>query len=205
MSWLEFHNLSEIVNCVSPLWSSNKHLEVGYISNWMILILNISPICNGKKETTCSTIATTLVGSFMSVTIQCKCWEIQQSDGSTSQPNDGVGAWNTCVSKNKNKIWKGRSQKNLASQKSQWQSATHRGCLSHQDTCSSQLGQPGQPVHHGQGGQWKLKQKNNIGFGFGLVSPLYFWRPTKKLLYQNFFTKYIIFIFLIIYPTQFII
>ena len=80
-------------------------------------------------------------------------------------------------------------KKNLASQKSQWQSATHRGCLSHQDTCSSQLGQPGQPVHRGQRGQWKLKQKNSIGFGFGLVSPLYFWGPTKKRLYQ-LVTKY---------------
>ena len=90
-----------------------------------------------------------------------------------------------------NKIQKAITQtKILASQKIQWRSATHRGCLSHQDTWSSQLGQPGQLVQRGQRGQWKLKQKTSIGFGFGLVSPLYFWGPTKKCFYQNSFTKY---------------
>ena len=79
-----------------PLWSSNKHLEVGYISNWIILIRNIPPICNGEKE------KKIILQSFDHMfyhryhfgrvfyvrnnTMQCKCWKIQQSDGSTDQP-----------------------------------------------------------------------------------------------------------------------
>ena len=58
--------------------------------------------CN--LSTTCFTIATTLAGSFMSVTIQCNASAGKSNsltDRPTSQPNDGVDAWNNSVSKNK--------------------------------------------------------------------------------------------------------